>query len=164
MERIALRAATTADLDAINDIYSHYVLTSTATYQITPEPIEGRHAWFAAHGESHPVIVAEVAGAVRGWAALSPFHTREAYQHTVEDSVYVHHDDHRRGLGAALLEELITLARRHGHHAIIAHIDSEQAPSLALHERFGFARVGELRAVGYKFGRWLDVVCMQRML
>jgi phosphinothricin acetyltransferase len=109
-------------------------------------------------------VVAEVAGAVLGWGALSRFHTREAYLHTVENSVYVHHEHHRRGLAAALLAELIALARQHGHHTIIADIDGEQAPSLALHERYGFERVGQLKAVGYKFNRWLDVVCMQYTL
>lgn len=159
-----VRPATFADLEAINAIYNHYVLTSTATYQLTPETLEARRDWFARHDAAHPIIVATVADAVLGWASLSPFHPREAYARTVENSVYVHHDHHRRGLGAALLGALVQLAVSHGHQTIVAGIDSEQAPSIALHERFEFTTVGRLAAVGYKFERWLDVVYMQRML
>ena len=164
MDGLTIRRATVADLEAINAIYNHYVLTSTATYQIAPETLEARRAWFEAHDEQHPVIVAEVQGRVLGWGALSPFHTREAYARTVEDSVYIHHDHHRHGLGGALLEELVHLGRQLGHRTIIAGVDSERAASIALHERYGFALVGRLNAVGYKFNRWLDVIYLQRML
>ncbi len=164
MDGLTIRRATVADLEAINAIYNHYVVTSTATYQIAPETIEARRVWFEAHDEQHPVIVAEVHGQLLGWGALSPFHTREAYARTVENSVYIHHDHHRHGLGGALLEELIRLAQQLEYRTIIAGIDSEQAPSIALHERYGFASVGHLNAVGYKFDRWLDVIYMQRML
>ena len=164
MDGLITRPAHTGDLVAINDIYNHYVLTSTATYQVEPEPIEGRLAWFAAHDATHPVVVAEVDGHVLGWGALAPFHEREAYAHTVEDSVYVHHQRHRLGIGAAILAELIRLGQEFGHRTVIAGIDSEQAPSIALHERYGFVPVGRLKEAGYKFGRWLDVIYMQRML
>jgi L-amino acid N-acyltransferase YncA len=159
-----IRPATTADLHAINAIYNHYVLHSTATYQETPSTEEERAAWLAAHGPAHPVTVAEEAGEVVGWGSLSRFHPRSAYGRTVENSVYVRHDRHRRGIGAALLSDLIGRAAALGHHSILARIDAEQAPSVAIHERFGFARVAHLREVGFKFGRWLDVVFMQRML
>jgi phosphinothricin acetyltransferase len=159
-----VRPATLADLEAINDIYNHYVLTSTATYQLDPEPLEGRERWFASHDAQHPVLVATIAGRVVGWGSLSPFHPREAYSRTVEDSVYLHHDFHRRGIGSLLLAELLRLGGEHGHRAVIALIDSEQAASVAFHERHGFAQVGHLKEVGFKFGRWLDVVYMQRRL
>src|SRR5271165_5534433 len=106
-----IRSATESDLVAINDIYNHYVLHSTCTYQEEPEPLEGRRQWFAHHGPRHPVIVAEEQGRVVGWGSLSAFHPRSAYRNTVENSVYVHHEQHRRGLGSRLLKDLIDRAR-----------------------------------------------------
>jgi len=164
MSGIAIRLATAADLERINEIYNHYVLHSTCTYQTEPEPIEGRRAWFAAHGTAHPVTVAEEDGRVVGWGSLSPFHRRAAYGRTVENSVYVDPTHHRRGIGRALLVDLIDRATRLGHHAIIALIDAEQLPSIAIHEKLGFERVGHLKEVGFKFERWLDVIYMQRLL
>jgi L-amino acid N-acyltransferase YncA/nitroimidazol reductase NimA-like FMN-containing flavoprotein (pyridoxamine 5'-phosphate oxidase superfamily) len=160
----SIRPARREDLDAINAIYNFYVLKSTCTYQEEPETREGRQAWFERHGAPHPVIVAEIDGRVVGWGSLSAFRTRSAYRQTVEDSIYVA-DTHRgQGVGTALLRELLVQARALGHHAIIADIDSEQAASIALHARCGFGEVGRLRQVGLKFGRWLDVVCMELQL
>jgi phosphinothricin acetyltransferase len=159
-----LRPAAESDLVAINDIYNHFVLHATCTYQEEPETIENRRKWFASHGEKHPIIVAEVDGHVAAWGSLSAYHPRSAYRHTVENSVYVHHQQHRRGLGSLLLEELIVRARKLGHHAIIAGIDSEQAASMALHAKFGFVKVGHLQQVGRKFERWLDVVYLELVL
>jgi L-amino acid N-acyltransferase YncA len=161
---ILLRSAARADLTTINDIYNHYVLHSTCTYQEEPEPIAARRRWFDHHGAKHPVIVAEVNGEVVGWGALSGYHTRSAYRRTVENSVYVHHQHHRRGIGSLLLKELIARARTLGHHAIIAGIDADQVASVVLHDRFGFQKVGHFRQVGFKFGRWLDVVYMEMVL
>jgi L-amino acid N-acyltransferase YncA len=159
-----IRPATAADLDAINAIYNHYVHHSTCTYQEEPSTAEERAAWFAAHGPEHPVTVAEVNSEVIGWGSLSQFHARSAYRRTVENSVYVRHDRHRQGIGAALLADLINRAAALGHHAIIAGIDAEQTASVAIHRRFGFEHVGHLRQVGFKFGRWLDVIYMERLL
>ncbi len=162
--KTAIRSATESDLAAINDIYNHYVLHSTCTYQEEPEPFEGRQQWFIHHGEKHPVLVAEVAGKVLGWASLSPYHPRSAYRFTVENSVYVHHQNHRQGIGSMLLKELIVRAAALGHRAIIAGIDADQPASVALHAKFRFEKVGHLQGVGFKFGRWLDVVYMQLRL
>ncbi len=164
MNSITIRPATEADLVAINDIYNHYVLTCTCTYQEVPEPIAGRRQWFSHHDELHPVIVAKADGKVIGWGSLSKFHERSAYRHTVENSVYVHEKHQGRGAGSALLTELIKLARAAGHHAIIAGIDGEQTASVALHTKFGFQKVGHLKQVGFKFGRWLDTIYMQLSL
>jgi L-amino acid N-acyltransferase YncA len=161
---ITLRPALEADLIAINDIYNYYVLYSTCTYQEEPEPIEGRRQWFSLHGARHPVIVAESARGVVGWGSLSSFHPRSAYRNTVENSVYVAHDCHRQGIGSRLLEDLIGRARDIGHRAIIAGIDAEQSASVALHARFNFEQVGYFRQVGFKFGRWLDVLYMELLL
>jgi len=160
----SIRPAVVSDLPAINDIYNFYVLNSTATYQEEPETLESRQAWFDRHGPVHPVTVAHVGDAVVGWASLSPYHPRSAYRRTVESSVYVDSSMHRRGMGQALMRDLISRARAAGHHTIIAGIDAEQAPSVALHESLGFARVAHLREVGFKFARWLDVIYMQLML
>jgi phosphinothricin acetyltransferase len=157
-----LRAARRADLGDINAIYNHYVLDSTATYQNEPDSLEDRERWFHAHGPQHPVLVVEVAGEVVAWGALSRFHTRGAFAHTVEDSIYVHPDFHRQGIGRQVLSELIRLAEAAGHHCIIAAISGDQEPSLHLHARLGFSEAGRLREAGWKFNRWLDVVYLQR--
>lgn len=158
---ITIRLATESDLVAINDIYNHYVLHSTCTYQEEPEPLAGRRQWFKHHGIQHPVIVAVAGGQVVGWGSLSAYHPRSAYRHTVENSVYVHHQHHRRGIGSRLLQELIVRARKLGHRAIIAGIDADQPGSVALHRKFQFEPVGHMKQVGFKFGRWLDVVYME---
>ncbi len=164
MDDVTIRNATEADLPAISGIYNHYVLHSTCTYQLAPESLADRQGWFAKHDAARPAIVAEQNGEVVGWGALSPLHGREAYRFTAESSVYVRHDKHRRGIGRAILEELIRLARRSGHHAIIASISADQEASVALHAKCGFIEVARLREVGYKFGHWLDVVYMELML
>lgn len=163
-EPVRLRLATQDDLPAINDIYNYFVVHSTCTYQTDPEPMESRARWFANHGGVHPVTVAELGDEVVGWGSLSRFHTREAYRRTVEDSVYIHHAHHRRGIGRAILTDLIDRARAHGHHTIIGGIDTGQAGSLALHAALGFREAAHLREVGNKFDRWLDVVYMQLIL
>jgi phosphinothricin acetyltransferase len=108
--------------------------------------------------------VATEFGEVVGWASISKFHQRSAYGRTVENSVYVRHDLHRRGIGRALLADLIERAKGAGHHTIMALIDRDQSGSIAIHRDFGFTAVAHLREVGFKFGRWLDVVYMQKML
>ena len=161
---VNVRLATAVDLPAINSIYNHFVLHSTCTYQEEPSTAEERAAWFAAHGPKHPVTVAERDGEVVGWGSVSKFHPRSAYRNTVEDSVYVRHDCHRQGIGAALLGDLCERAKAAGHRTMLGLIDLQQRGSVALHEKFGFVEVGRLREVGFKFGRWLDVIYTQRML
>ena len=160
----AIRPARVTDLAAINDIYNHYVLHSTCTYQEKPEPLAERRKWFRHHGAQHPIIVAESGGQIVGWGSLSAFHPRASYRHTVENSVYVHHEHQRRGIGSLLLRDLIDRARRLGHRAIIAMIDGEQAGSIALHAKFRFKKAGHLKEVGNKFDRWLDVIYMELLL
>lgn len=164
MTTTLLRLATPADLPAINDIYSYSVLYSTATYQSEPSTDAERAAWFAAHGKPHPVIVAEIDGQVVGWGSLSPYHPRAAFRNTVEESVYIHHDFHRRGLGRTILQDLLARARALGHHRVIAAISGDQEPSLALHRALGFTDAGRLNEVGFKFGRWLDLVYLEYRL
>jgi L-amino acid N-acyltransferase len=163
-QKVRLRPAAEPDLDTINAIYNHYVLHSTCTYQEEPEPFSGRFQWFQDHGPNHPVVVAECDTLIVGWGSLSPYHHRSAYRNTVENSIYVHPDWHRHGIGSLILQELIRLARTLGYHAIIAAIDADQTHSVGLHAKFNFQHVGHLRHVGLKFGRWLDVVYMELLL
>ncbi|HZV35889.1 MAG TPA: GNAT family N-acetyltransferase, partial [Verrucomicrobiae bacterium] len=109
--KTGIRPAIESDLAAINEIYNHYVLHSTCTYQEEPETIEARREWFRHHGEKHPVIVADRDGLVLGWGSLSAYHPRSAYRRTVENSIYVHHQFHRHGIGSLLLGDLILRAR-----------------------------------------------------
>ena len=164
MEGLSIRLATLADLPAINEIYNHYVLNSTCTYDEEPTSAAEREVWFLGHGPQHPITVATMSGAIAGWASISPFRTRPAYRRTVENSVYVRHDRQRQGFGAALLADSIERARALGHHTIIAAIDQEQAASVSIHQRLGFEQAALLKQVGFKFERWLDVVYLQKML
>lgn len=157
----SIRMAVESDLPSINDIYNHYVLCSTCTYQEDLESLEERQKWFNGHDEKHPVIVAEANSRVVGWGSLSPFHKRSAYRRTVENSVYVDHQHQRLGVGSLLLQELIARARALEHRVIIAGIDADQAASIQLHTKFQFKKVGHLEQVGFKFGRWLDVIYME---
>lgn len=159
-----IRIAAIDDFPAVRAIYNHYVATSTCTYQLEPEPEAEHLAWFTSRTAAHPIIVAEVGGEVLGWGALSPWRPRRGYSHSVEASVYVRHDAHRRGIGRALLADLIDRARTAGHHTILGGASADQTASLALQEALGFVPVAHLREVGYKFDRWLDVIYMQRML
>ncbi len=164
MPDIHIRTAMAADLVAINDIYNHYVLNSTCTYQEEPESIDARRQWFHSHGDAHPVIVALMGDEVIGWGSLSAYHSRSAYRYTVENSVYVHPQRQRRGAGALLLQELLNRATSIGHRVIIAGIDAEQPGSIALHAQHGFVEIGRMQQVGYKFGRWLDVIYMELVI
>jgi L-amino acid N-acyltransferase len=165
MPRIQIRPATADDLVAINEIYNYYVLNSTCTYQTEPETMEARRAWLADHDAKHPVTVAHLEdGLLVGWGSLTLFHRRAAYGRTLENSVYVHHEHHRQGIGRAILRDLIDRAKALSHHTIIALISADQSASVALHAEEGFVQVALLKEVGFKFERWLDVVYMQKML
>lgn len=159
-----IRPAAVSDLPAINQIYNHFVAVSTCTFATQPTSDEERRAWWDIHRERHPVTVAEDDMTVIGWASLSTWNIRCGYRATVESSVYIHADHHRRGVGKALMVDLIERARTIGHHTILAGISADQSPSIALHEALGFERISYFKQVGFKFGRWLDVIHMQRML
>lgn len=164
MNDCSIRLATRADAEDINDIQNHYVVRSTATFLTEPLTLEQRLAWLEGHSPAHPVIVAQADGLVAGWGSLEVFRARPAYRHTAEFSIYVHHERHRRGMGRALLAELVTRARALGHHALVGGCCSESTGIIALLEASGFSRVAHFREVGRKFDRWLDVVFLQRLL
>jgi L-amino acid N-acyltransferase YncA len=162
-----LRLATAADLLAINDIYNHYVAKSTTTYDEQPISAEDRRAWFTGRLPTHPVIVAcldDAQETVVGFGALSHFRAKHGYRFTVENSVYVRQDQQRGGIGSAILADLIERAQTLGLRAVVAVIDSTQTASLALHAKHGFNEVGRFPQIGHKFGKWLDVVFLERLL
>ncbi len=161
MSTPVIRLATTSDLERINAIYNHFVLTCTCTYQEVPDTLEDRARWFAAHGKAHPVTVAEVDGVVLGWGSLSHFHPRSAFRFTVENSIYIDPNAQGKGLGRLMMADLIQRATQLGHTNIVAAIDSLQTGSVILHEKFGFQKVGHLKRVGFKFNRWLDMIYLQ---
>ena len=159
-----IRLAQHDDSEAIRQIYNLEVSTSTVTFDLVPRTAADQLQWLEARSGAHAVIVAEADGEVVGFASLSPFRDRPAYNSTVEDSVYVRADHRGTGVGGALLDELMTLAAQHGFHTVIARIVGGHDASIGLHQRHGFGIVGTEREVGRKFGKWLDVVLMQRML
>ncbi len=163
---IVVRDAVEADMPAVQDIYAHYVLSSLATFEETPPSLEVMLARRRASIENGlPYLVAERNREVVGYAYAGAYHARPAYRFTVEDSVYVADGLRGRGVGTALLRALIERCEAGPWRQMIAVVgDSANAGSIALHRRFGFERVGVLRSVGYKFGRWVDAPILQRAL
>ena len=157
-----IRLAEEADAQAINSVYNHYVRTSTCTWHLTEETAEGRIHWLKGRSRVHPVLVVEVEGKVVGWGSLSTYNNRQGWSATVEDSIFIHHEHHGKGLGKRVLRELLTRAEALGHKSVIARISGEQAASRQLHATLGFEESGILRGVGRKFGQKLDCVYMLR--
>jgi phosphinothricin acetyltransferase len=165
-----IRPATSADLPAINDLYNHYVLTSTATWQLEPTTNAQRGEWFAAHVPHYPVLVATPASgtssgeapSILGWGSLSPFHQRPGWRFTVEDSLYVLPSHHRRGIGRGLLSQLLRLGDSLGYRSTVAVISGDQTASIRLHLALGFSHAGVIPNAGYKFQRWLSATYLLR--
>ena len=164
MVDLVIRRAMPEDAGAIAEIYNHYVLGSTVTFDTEPKTAQDRMRWLAEHDDVYPVFVGEIEGEVVAWGALTRWAQRPAWRHTVEISVYVEQDSTGRGIGPAMTEALLSEATRIGHHSVIAQIVAENAVSLELAQRGGFEQVGLLREVGRKFDRWLDVVLVERIL
>jgi L-amino acid N-acyltransferase YncA len=162
----AIRPATPDDIPAITRIYSHAVRHGTASFEIDPpDEAEMGRRQRALVDAGYPYLVAEVDDAVVGYTYAGPYRTRPAYRWSVEDSVYIDPAAQRAGLGRALLSALIAESERRGFRLMIAVIgDSTQTASIKLHRALGFAPVGTINNVGFKFGRWLDSVLMQRPL
>ena len=163
-----IRDATEADIPAIVDLYNAWIPTHTITWTEGLDTQEQRAAWLQRQRrDGCPVLVAEHAGDVVGYTAYEPFRGEgkwPGYRHTAELSIHVRQDHWGRGVGRALVERLIERALAAGIHVMVAAIDSENEPSIRFHERLGFAEVGRLPETGRKFGRWLDLVLMQRTL
>lgn len=162
---LTVRLAERRDAEATRGIYNVEVAESTATFDLVPRTLDEQVDWIDAHSGAHPaVVVADGTGEVVGFGSLSPFKERPAYSPTVEDSVYVRRDRRGQGIGRLLLDQLLHLAVDHGFHSVMARIVGNHEASIALHVACAFELVGTEREVGRKFGRWLDVVEMQRML
>jgi phosphinothricin acetyltransferase len=163
---VAIRPAVAGDAGAIAEIYNREVLESTATFDLVPRTLEQQRDWLAARSGAFAAIVAVEPESRRviGFASLSPYKERAAYRTTVEDSIYVHADFARRGVGRALLTRLVEIARESGFHAVMARIEAGGDGSRALHASLGFELVGIEREVGRKFNRWLSVASMQLLL
>jgi len=161
-----IRPTRPQDLPEIQAIYAHHVLHGTGTFEETPPSIEDMTARYeAAAARAWQWLVATDETGVVGFATLAQIRDRSAYRYTAEDSIYVRDDVRGQGVGKALVAALIAEAERLGFRQIVAVIgDSENVGSIGVHASLGFQRVGLLRAVGLKFGRWLDTVYMQRAL
>ena len=166
MPDLAVRPCVEADLDAVTQIYGHHVMHSPATFELEPPSrVEMAQRFADIVGKGCPYLVATRGAEIVGYSYVGPYRPRPAYRNTVENSVYVRASCERQGVGRALLAALLTECERNGFRQVIAVIgDSANLPSIRLHEAAGFRNVGTLRAVGFKFGRWLDSVLMQRDL
>jgi L-amino acid N-acyltransferase YncA len=163
---LIIRAAAASDMDAIANIYAHHVKHGTATFEIeAPDSSEIGRRWAEVTAKGLPWLVADDGDEVVGYAYAGPYRPRLAYRHTVEDSVYVRADRVGAGVGKLLMPALIHATQACGMRQMIAVIgDSGNQASIHLHRRFGFEDAGVLKDVGFKFGRWLDTVFMQRSL
>ncbi|HXW45269.1 MAG TPA: GNAT family N-acetyltransferase [Streptosporangiaceae bacterium] len=161
-----IRTLGPADLSSVSEIFGWYAVNSVATFEEAPRPLNEWHALHAALDElGLPFLVAEQDGMVAGYAYAGPWRRKPAYRHTVEDSVFIAPQLTGRGIGRQLLAGLLTASASAGARQMIAVIaDTGDDASVGLHAAFGFAHVGRLTAVGYKHGRWIDTLLMQRQL
>ena len=164
MDDVVIRPAAAGDAEAIRRIYNHEVEHTTHTFDLVPRTLEDQRAWLRDREGTLGVVVAEVDGEVAGFASLSEYRPRAAYRTSVESSVYVDESVRGRGVGRRLMQELVRVAEARGFHTMMARIAGGHEASTGLHQAVGFTTVGTEREVGRKFGGWLDVVVMQRML
>jgi phosphinothricin acetyltransferase len=163
---ITIRRTISDDLDDIGRIYAHHVQTGVATFElVAPDQTEWQQRLQSVTDRGLPFLTATLNGRIAGYAYCGPWKTRPAYRHTVEDSIYLAPDAVGRGIGGRLLDALLTECTGAGVREVIAVIaDAEGAASIALHRNRGFVDAGRLTAVGFKHGRWLDTVLLQRSL
>lgn len=161
-----IRDANDADIAGITAIYNDAVVNTAAIWNETQVDVDNRRQWLLDRQKmGYPVLVAiNDHGEVVGYASFGDWRAFDGYRHTVEHSVYVRNDQHRSGIGKALMVELIERARAIGKHAMVAGIEAGNAASIKLHEKLGFQQVGLLPEVGTKFGRWLDLAFLQLLL
>lgn len=161
---INIRPAKIEDLKFIVKIYNEAILTTTATFDLEPKTEEQQREWFQRRGDKNPILIAEQNDVIIGWASLNQYSDRKAYELTVESSLYIKKDYHGLGVGKKLLKTIIEEGRKIGLHTILAKITANNEISIRLHQSQGFERVGVMKEVGRKFGQFLDVLIMQKML
>lgn len=162
---LTLRTANESDLPGILAIYNHAVRHTTAIWNETEVDLENRRAWLQLRqSKNFPVLVAVEENNILGYASYGEWRAFDGYRHTVEHSIYIHEQAQGRGLGRQLMQALIEHARTQNIHVMIAGIDASNQASIRLHESLGFKHAGLFREVGIKFGKWLDLCCMQLML
>ncbi len=159
-----IRPAIRSDAEAIREIYNRQVLESTVTLDLVPRTLPEQQEWIKDRSGGLAALVATIDEVVVGFASLSFYRDRPGYRTSVENSVYVHHEYLRRGIGSVLLGELLVTAKNHGFHSVFARIAGPQPASVALHENHGFRLVGVEQEVGRKFNQWHDVALMQLLL
>ncbi len=153
------------DLEEILAIYNHAIINTTAVYCYEPFSIEMMKNWFQTKKERQfPVLIAENNRNICGFATYGDFRLKPAYKYTVEHSVYIAPSDQKKGIASELMRELILRAKENGIHTLIGGIDAENQESLIFHEKLGFTEVGEIKEVGYKFGKWLNLKFVQLVL
>ncbi|TBL73343.1 GNAT family N-acetyltransferase [Paenibacillus thalictri] len=158
-----IRKATVADVPGITEIYNEAIANTVATFDTETKTVDNREVWFHGHGPKHPVLVAVQDAKVLGFASLNPYSDRQAYENTVELSLYIHADHRGQGIGKALMEQVLEAGREAGLHTVLSRIVAGNDSSIHLHEVFGFDHVGIMREVGFKFGSLLDVYLMQKI-
>ena len=160
-----IRDASDDDVPGILAIYNDVIATSTAVYREDPATLDDRQQWFdARRAQGYPVLVATDDSGVVGFASYGDFRSWPGYRFSVEHTVHIRVDQRGRGVGTSLMHGLIPRAVDQGKHVMIGGVDADNESSLRFHERLGFVRVAHLRQVGFKFGRWLDLVFVQRIL
>lgn len=159
-----IRRAALSDIGAITEIYNEAILTTTATFDLEPKTLEDRREWFEEHDDRHPILVAELGTQVVGWTCLTRWNPRAAYENTAETSFYVKEEHRGKGIGRKLKQAIISEARQLGFYALIAGAAQGSDASLHLNKSLGFEVAGTFREVGWKFGKLLDVIYLQKLL
>lgn len=160
-----IRDATEADLQALRDIYNHALLHTTAIWNDAVVDVENRRAWFQARAaQGYPILVADIAGQVMGYASFGDFRVQDGFRATVENSIYVTPEAQGRGVAKALMTTLNDRARACGKHVMIAAVHDANTASMQLHEALGFRASGVLHQVGQKFGSWVNLVFLELRL
>ncbi len=160
---IIFRPAKPEDVTDINNIYNEVILNTQATFDLEPKTLEERVLWMNEHGEKHPVIVAELDKKVVGWAALSRWSDKKAYDTTAEVSVYVDKNHRNHGIGKKLLDLITIEGRSAGLHCILSRITEGNEVSINVHVALGYKHIGIMKEVGFKFGKFLDVYLLQKL-
>jgi len=160
---LIFRRAELKDIEAITEIYNNAILTTVATFDTEPKTMDEQKVWFENHDDRYPIFVAELDGALAGWASLSKWSDRCAYADTAEISLYVKEEFQGKNIGKKLLEAILEEGQRVGLHSVISRIAEGNEVSVHLHESVGFRHIGVMKEVGRKFGRLLDVSMMQKI-